>query len=484
MAFLDAYEATGDSYYLDAAREAAEALVFGQLHSGGWTNSVDLKTRGLGAKYQGGETRRDGTTSLDDGQSQSAIQLIVRVDKALAFRHKEIHASALYALDALLAAQFPNGAFPQGWKKPIQEQPVLKASYPAYDWRTEGRIKNYWDMYTLNDNVCGYVADALIDALGVYREDRYRTALQRLGDFLILAQMPDPQPAWAQQYNYDMKPIWARKFEPPAIAGDESQEALETLMKIARATGDSKYLEPIPRALAWLKQSRLPDGRLARYYELETNRPLYMERRGDIYTLTYDDSKLPSHYGWKIKSRLDAIESQYVSLKSGQSTIESDSSHDLAQQTRQILDQLDEHGRWISTYQGESLVGQPKFPQGSQYLSSEVFSRNLTALSEFLVAASSEQDQGPSRARMWTDRSGQYSVEATLVEVSGGNVRLRRSDGNVITVPLNKLSERDQRYIASLGSTKTTPAPEGKSRAPTDSMPTPDPPAEDLRRNR
>ena len=79
--------------------------------------------------------------------------------------------------------------------------------------------------------------------------------------------MPDPQPAWAQQYNYDMHPIWARQFEPPAITGGESQDAIETLLKIYRATGDKKYLEPIPRALAYLKKvaaARRPAGPLLR----------------------------------------------------------------------------------------------------------------------------------------------------------------------------------------------------------------------------
>ena len=35
-AFLDAYEATGERLHLDAARAAADALLLGQLHSGGW----------------------------------------------------------------------------------------------------------------------------------------------------------------------------------------------------------------------------------------------------------------------------------------------------------------------------------------------------------------------------------------------------------------------------------------------------------------
>lgn len=384
-AFLKAYEATGDTYYLDAAREAAEALVYGQLRSGGWANAIDLHGRKLGYRYAGGNRRKDGTSSLDDGQTQSAIQLVVLVDAALDFKNTEIHQSAITALDGLLAAQFPNGGFPQGWKAAVPKQPVVKASYPDYDWRTEGRIKNYWDMYTLNDNVCGYVADALITAHHVYQDDRYKAALKRLGDFLILAQMPDPQPAWAQQYNYEMHPIWARKFEPPAIAGDESQEVIETLMAISIATRDRKYLEPIPRALAYLKRSLLSDGRLARYYELKTNKPLYMLRRSkSSYVLTYDDSNLPGHYGWKCDSRIGELESQYSALRMNRQIPATPDSGSQSQ-VRRIVRELDDQGRWISTYDGKPLVGQPKFARNSQYISSAVFSHNIAVLCNYLT---------------------------------------------------------------------------------------------------
>lgn len=390
MAYLKAFEATGDRFYLEAATEAAEALVYGQLQSGGWTNCVDFNPRGRVAQYRNGKGRGKNNSSLDDGQTQSAIRLLVLADKALGFQHKEIHESAQFALDALLAAQFPNGAFPQVWTGPVARQPVLKASYPNYDWRTEGRIKNYWDMYTLNDNVAGYVAQALIDAYRVYNDEKYKRALQRLGDFLILAQMPEQQPAWVQQYNYDMKPIWARKFEPPGISGDESQEVIETLMEIYRVTGERKYLEPIPRALAYLKRSLLSDGRLARYYALRTNKPLYMFRRGDVYTLTYDDSKLPKHYGWKVDSRLGDIEKQYNELqRHARPTTASRLPANLEDQVRQIITDLDDQGRWISTYQGEGLVGQPKFKLNSPYIASAIFSRNIEMLSEYLISTRS-----------------------------------------------------------------------------------------------
>jgi len=261
---------------------------------------------------------------------------------------------------------------------------VLKASYPDYDWRTEGRVKNYWDMYTLNDNVTGYVADTLIDAHKCYKDQRFLTALEKLGDFLLLAQMPEPQPGWAQQYSYEMKPIWARKFEPPGVSGDETQEVLDTLMKIARVTKNRKYLQPIPSAVAWLRRSMLPDGQLARYYELKTNRPLYMTRRGDQYTLTYDDSNLPTHYGWKTESQLEELGKRYAQLRPGKLPRNPTSTRQLVQQAKAAIATLDTQGRWLSTFDGQRMVGQLELPIGTQYLSSQVFSDNLIALSDFL----------------------------------------------------------------------------------------------------
>ena len=389
MAYLKAYEATGDRFYLDGATKAAEALVYGQLQSGGWTNCVDFDPCGQRvAQYRNGRGRGKNNSSLDDGQTQSAIQLLVRVDQALGFQHEDIHESIHIALDALLTAQFPNGGFPQVWTGPVTKQPVIKASYPTYDWRTEGRIENYWEMYTLNDNIAGYVARALTDAYRIYNDPKYKVALQRLGDFLILAQMPDPQPAWAQQYNYEMKPIWARKFEPPGISGDESQEVIETLMEIYRIIGKQKYLKPIPRALAYLRRSILPDGKLARYYELKTNKPLYMFRRGDMYTLTYEDTNLPKHYGWTIDSRLDDIEKLYNELRDyANPTTASRSPEKREDQVRQIIAGLDDQGCWISVYQGERLVGQPKFKLNTPYIASAVFSQNIEILSEYLIAS-------------------------------------------------------------------------------------------------
>lgn len=381
MAYLRAHAATGDAFYLESARETAEALVYGQLQSGGWTQVIHFGDGKRIGKYRNGKGGSWNVSSLDDGQTQAALEFLMRCDRALGFKNEAVHEASRFGLQALLAAQFANGGFPQGWRGPVEKQPIFRARFPGDDWKTEGKIKDYWSVYTLNDNLAGTVAKTLITAHSVYKDDRYRAALLKLGDFLILAQMPEPQPGWCQQYNFGMVPIWARKFEPPAITGWESQDVMETLIAIARYTGEKKYLDPIPAALKYFRKSLLADGRVARYYEFRTNKPLYMDAK---YQLTYDDSAAPSHYGWKQSARFDRIEKLYEDARAGRTATppRTVASRDI----RRIVNDLDTEGRWITTYAGERLVGQPKFADGFRYLSSEVFSRNVGLLSEYLAA--------------------------------------------------------------------------------------------------
>lgn len=383
MAFLKAFAATSDGYYLDAARDAAEALVYGQLVSGGWAQVIDFDP--VGAKvsqYRNGKGRGRNYSTLDDGISQSALRFLMHADRALGFKHAAIHEAESIARDALLAAQHPNGGFPQVWTGPAPQYPAVKAAFPDYDWRTENRIKDYWNLPTLNDDLAGTVARALEDGWMIHKDERCRQALARLGDFLLLAQLPEPQPGWAQQYDRQMRPVWARKFEPPAVAGRESQDAMMTLLRISAITGNTKYLEPIPRALAWLKRSQLPDGRLARYYELGSNKPLYMTVD---YQLTHSDADLPKHYGWKTESRVDAMAQAFQAAKRGMSQ-PAVATALTQEQIAAILGALNADGCWVSTYGGELLVGQPKFAPGTKFIAAEVFNRYLEALSDYVAA--------------------------------------------------------------------------------------------------
>jgi PelA/Pel-15E family pectate lyase len=386
-ALLEAWLATGDPGFREAALAAGKALVYGQLESGGWRNSIEFDPAGPRVdQYRNGKGRGKNYSTLDDEISQAALKFLVRLDHALESQVPEIKDAVAYGLDRFLQAQFANGAFPQVWLGPVPAVTPAKANYPEYDWRTEGRIKEYWDQYTLNDGVAGSVTDLLRTAHQLAGDDRCLEALRKLGGFLIDAQMPDPQPAWAQQYNQQMQPIWARAFEPPAISGRESEDAMIALLKIAEHTGDKKYLEPIVPAVKYLESSLLPDGRLARYYELQSNRPLYMERSGKVYSLTHDDSNLPSHYGWKNETQLETIKNGYRAVVAGQPLAGVLESASPPGEIEEIADSLDDQGRWISRYEGELLIGQAKFPVGDLYLSSEVFADNVVALSRWLVA--------------------------------------------------------------------------------------------------
>jgi hypothetical protein len=344
FAYLDAYAATGDRAYLDYARAAAQALVRGQLCSGGWDYLIEFD-REKRTQYQYrsddncGEEKR-GVTNLDDNVTQAAVRVMMRVDKALNFSDKPIHEAALFALDKLLAAQYPIGAWPQRFKKPADYSkfPIKRASYPE-SWSKKWPGPDYQGHYTFNDNTLADAIDMMLEAAKIYKEPRYRASAEKGGEFILRAQMPDPQPAWAQQYDSEMHPAWARVFEPPSVTGGESQGIMRILMTLYRETGDRKYLEPIPRALEYLKRSTVPRGDaeifrrippgpvLARFYELKTNKPLYItkgsrlnaaglgSRMVDGYEISYSPESVITHYGVLTSGReLASIEEDYRKL--------------------------------------------------------------------------------------------------------------------------------------------------------------------------
>jgi PelA/Pel-15E family pectate lyase len=354
MAYLEAYAATGDRYYLEAARTTALAIVAGQHCSGGWDYFIEFDpVERKKYPYRADGPCRDistypgnPTTSLDDNETQAVMRFLARVDKALEFKDARIHEASRYAFDSLIKAQYPNGAWPQRFSRPPDpaKHPVKQASFPkSWSWKWPG--SNYQSHYTFNDNSISDMIDTYLEGARIYNEPRYLAAAEKGGAFILLAQMPDPQPAWAQQYDADMHPAWARIFEPPSVSGGESQGVMRTLLVLYRETGNRKYLDALPRALAYLKRSALPPvenpseirrrtlaGRsdrmvLARFYELQTNRPLYItkgtrinSKRGsstllDGYELTYDDSSVITHYSVLTSGEeLPAIEAEYQRL--------------------------------------------------------------------------------------------------------------------------------------------------------------------------
>jgi len=397
MAFLQAYEATAHPEFLAAARESAAGLRLGQLMSGGWYASIDFapQQRGQMAYRLGGNPRKRNTSTLDDDITPSALRFLMRLDRVLGFKESSVHDVVVMGLKGMVGAQYPNGAWPQVFQGPpdASKHPVRPAAFPESWPRTYPGHQNYWYFYTLNDNVLANVIETLFEAETTYTaspdpEDQAlaracRTAAERGGEFILRAQLPEPQPAWAQQYNFDMHPSWARKFEPPAVTGGESQQIMRTLMDLYRRTGDAKYLEPIPRSLAYLKRSRLPNGRLARFYELKTNRPLYFTTD---YELTYDDGDMPTHYSFKVGDGTAAIEREFQHV---QATPWPQLKAEMTRKTarpdpaavRRVFEAQDVRGRWVEP--GPLRFHRPKDP-GINVIRCSTFVKNVELLSRFL----------------------------------------------------------------------------------------------------
>ncbi len=311
---LEAWRVTGDRLHLEAAERAGEALARGQLASGGWDYSIDFAPEASAKVYRRSDigrlapsdaTRRFNRSTLDDDTTTAALRFLLELTLEPVVvspaRRAEIRSAFEHGRRALLAAQYPNGAWPQRFEGPAPSTntaPIRPARFPESVGQHPGN--RYYGYYTLNDHVH---ANAMRTLLAIWRatgDAECLAAARRAGEFLILAQLPAPQPVWAQQYNLEMEPAWARAFEPPAVCTAESVGAIRALMRLHEATGDDHFLAPIPAAIAWFERSAISSNRWARFYELRTNRPIYGDRDGRIhYTLAELSEERRTGYGWE-----------------------------------------------------------------------------------------------------------------------------------------------------------------------------------------
>ena len=104
---MDAYQATGDRAALEAALDAAFALVEGQHRSGGWDYYVTFDPA----------DKQPLRTCLDDDTTQAALRFLMRTDKALGFTNERLHQATLRGLDSLIRVQYPNGAWFVFWRR-------------------------------------------------------------------------------------------------------------------------------------------------------------------------------------------------------------------------------------------------------------------------------------------------------------------------------------------------------------------------------
>ena len=140
-------------------------------------------------------------------------------------------------------------------------------------------------------------------------------------NFFILSQQGAPNPGWALQYTPDLKPAAARTYEPLALATHTTASNLEHLITFYDLTGDTRYLARVPEGIDWLEKVKLakPDaaGRThPTYIELQTNRPMYVHRRGSNivngeYYADYNPERPIGHYGQTRKLNTAALRKHY-----------------------------------------------------------------------------------------------------------------------------------------------------------------------------
>ena len=361
-AFLDAYDATGEDDYLRFAEDAGVALARGRMQSGGWDYAIffapdERAKRGYvdrparPAKARGRD--RGNVTTLDDDTTQAAIRFLARLNDRLGGSNAAVAGAVRAALDAVVLAQRANGGWSREWRN---------------DW--PGR-------YFLNDDVAGQTIRALLEGYDRFGDPRYLRAAVRGGEFLQSARLPEPQPAWAQQYDAGMRPCWDRKFEPPAVSGEESFDAIGALIGLAERTGETRFLDNLGRSLDYLEGLEIAPGMLARFYELGTGRPLYFTQD---YGLTYDGSDVPGHYAFTAPSRVDALRAKLRRVRAGHAKVEPKPD---AAEVGRVIATLDRRGAWVNTSRGMRGFGKAS-PEG--VIESEQFARNVRLLSRHLTA--------------------------------------------------------------------------------------------------
>lgn len=275
-------------YGSDEARALADSVIQYQSYQGGWPKSTDLARPPLtpGDYPPPGRGRAN---SLDNDGTTVPMEFIARV--ATATGEYAYRASFERGVDYLLAAQYPNGGWPQFW--PL-------------------RNTKYYDHVTYNDGAMIRVISLLKavasgEAPYAFVKERQREpsaqAVERGLDCILKTQIRQNGvlTAWCAQYDENtLQPAWARKYEPPSLSGGETVDIVRFLMEIENPP--SEVVAAIEGGVAWLKKVaikgvrldnvRNPDGRTerilvpdpaapllwARFYELETDRPLYLDR--------------------------------------------------------------------------------------------------------------------------------------------------------------------------------------------------------------
>ncbi len=331
---LDAYHATGEEYYLEAARQTASALIRAQLPCGGWNYVADLAGEAsLKDWYENIVPRYRwpamehlhyyGNATYDDDVFVRSAEFLLRMYLE---NFDPIYKPALdKAIDFVLESQYPVGGWPQ--------------RYPLrYDFVKDG-LADYSSFITLNDGVHTGNIRFLIQCYQYLGEERVLEPIIRGMHCLLVLQGGTPQAGWGLQHflDQDYSPAHARPFEPEGYSSHGTADAIQDLMYYYTLTGNTKFLDRIPDAFAFLESIAIPESEYhwfeerrrpreegvilcPTFIEKGTNEGLYLHRKGRSlkeggYYVDYDKSDLIDHYSSVRSIPIARLKAQYEALR-------------------------------------------------------------------------------------------------------------------------------------------------------------------------
>jgi PelA/Pel-15E family pectate lyase len=284
----------------DSARLIAANLLTFQTPNGGWSKHVDYSKgpRQKGQSWFSESNEWQWIATIDNSSTTEQMQFLLMIDSV---RSDPVYRAAWKrGFEYLLAAQYPNGCWPQVW--PLDG--------------------GYHDAATFNDDAATNVLTTLqqaVDGKPAFLSDAERSAARaavaRGIECVLNAQfVVDGKPTvWGQQHDpLTLEPTSARSYELTSLTAQESANLMRFLIK--QKNPSPRVIASINGAAEWLKAHALygytydfETGRhvspgagpiWARMYEIGTEKPIFSDRNG---IKLYDWDQLEDRrlgYGW------------------------------------------------------------------------------------------------------------------------------------------------------------------------------------------
>lgn len=271
-----------DAWFLtDSARLVGANVMAHQIDNGAWPKNVNFFRLPDSTVVTPGLNE----ATVDNGATTTEIRFLMRLFAATG--DSLCLESALSGVRYLLSMQYANGGFPQ--------------YFPRRD--------HYHARITFNDDAMVSVLRLLLQVsrreapygpLPLTLSAEAAAAVDRGVACILACQYVQDgvRTVWAQQYDeHTLKPAPARAFELAGLASAESAAIVEFLQSVA--PDHPEVLPAIDDALAWFRAHRLPDGRWARFYTLEDNRPFFCGRDGIMrFSLEEIEEERQKGYSW------------------------------------------------------------------------------------------------------------------------------------------------------------------------------------------